>query len=148
MSVSGRRRRRSDDLGAALLSKAAWEVLRGQLVLRCGGRCEASGAPLVDGRWAVHHRDSRGMGGTRRDGINALSNLLALSEVAHVWVHGHPGRARELGWICVSSDVPLETSVSTPVVLYSGRRVLLDPGWPGYLDAPGAPYDLGPHPFR
>jgi hypothetical protein len=88
------------------------------------------------------------MGGTRRDGINALSNLLALSEDAHRWVHANPAGALLMGWICSTSDVPSETSVSTPVVLYSGRRVLLDPGWPGYLDAPGAPYDLGPHPFR
>ena len=132
--------------------KAQWETLRGQLILRSGGRCETCGVALGSPGWSAHHRCLRGMGGTRRAGINALSNLLAVcgsgSTACHGWIHGNPKEAYRLGWMMPSADDILTVSSRTPVVLYSGRRVLLDPVAQGYLSAPGKPYDLTFNPFR
>lgn len=139
--------RRSDDPHAANLTPAAWEGIRGLLLLRCGSRCEASGQPLQPGRYAIHHRDSRGMGGTSRGDINALSNLLVLTDHAHTWTHANPLEAGRLGWILPTSRDVLAASSAAPVVLFSGRRVLLDPANPWYLPPPGPPYDLAPHPY-
>lgn len=140
--------RRHDDADI----KAQWETLRGQLILRSGARCETCGGALGSAGWSAHHRCLRGMGGTRRADINVLSNLLALcgsgSAGCHGWVHGHPSKSYRLGWMIPSTEEVFTAASLTPVVLYSGRRVLLDPVNPGYLPTPGAPYDLGPHPFR
>lgn len=132
--------------------KAQWEALRGQLILRSGERCETCGAQLGAPGWSAHHRCLRGMGGTRRAGINALSNLLAVcgsgSTGCHGWIHGNPKTAYRLGWMMPSTDYVLAVSARTPVVLYSGRRVLLDSAVPSYREAPGDPYDLNFNPFR
>lgn len=144
--------KRHDDPNAANLIKAQWDTIRGQLLLRSGARCETCGGVLGSLGWSAHHRDARGSGGTRRAGINALSNLLVAcgsgSTGCHGWVHAHPTEATRLGWMLPTATDVLTASSAAPTTLFSGRRVLLDPLAPGYLSAPGAPYDLGSHPFR
>ncbi|MGV8973211.1 MAG: hypothetical protein ACOH10_12890 [Rhodoglobus sp.] len=88
------------------------------------------------------------MGGSQRASLNALPNLIVLTEEAHRWTHAHPFEATRLGWMLPTATDVLAASSATPLVLFSGRRVLLDPLMPGYLSAPGDPYDLGSHPFR
>lgn len=126
----------------ARLDAAEWEQLRHMLACRAGGRCEGCERPFVPGTRepSVHHRDPRGMGGTTRDDIHALSNLVLLcgGQIAgvadcHGWVESNRDEARRRGLLVADGldhrDVPLE--------LRSGRRVLLDPLSPLYLTPPG-----------
>jgi hypothetical protein len=130
------------------LTGPEWDVVRALLLLRCGGRCEVTGDALHTGRWSVHHRRPRGMGGTDRPDVHSLANLLAVTgdgtRGVHGWIESNRDDARALGWLVDRTAVRDVTD--TPVVLYSGRRVLLAPTQGAYLDAPGAPYHLGPMP--
>lgn len=54
---------------------------------RCKGLCEISGRPLDYDTFDMHHRRNRGMGGTSRDDVHELWNLLALDPVVH---NNHP----------------------------------------------------------
>jgi hypothetical protein len=132
----------------AHLDRAEWSAVRNMLILRCGGRCEVTGAPLRAGRWSAHHRRARGMGGTDRPNTNSLANLLAVTgdgtTGVHGWIESNRNTARALGWL-IDRENNLEPD-DVPVVLYGGRRVLLLPCVGAYLPAPGDPYHLGPLP--
>lgn len=102
---------------------------------RCEGRCEACGEPL--GREFVthfHHRKLRGQGGD-----NEPCNIVALHSVCHVLapraVHQNTAWARERGLIVPRHLDPAQV----PLVLPSGRVVLLDPDFPWYNDPPNGP---------
>lgn len=71
------------------------------------------------------------MGGTRRPEINSPSNLLWLcgrtTDGCHGHVESYRAEALEHGWLLHDEEVASEV----PVVLWDGRRVLLDDegGW-------------------
>lgn len=112
------------------------------LAVRSGQRCEWCGKPIrrTDVS-SMHHRMPRGAGGTRREGIHSLAVL--------VLVHGHGtlgchrymeirrDDARDRGFL-ISHHLTREPidPASVPLVLASGRRVLLDPVSPLYLPPP------------
>jgi hypothetical protein len=125
------------------VDKPDWDWIRATLIQRSGGRCEVSGERFTgpDG-WSVHHRQPRGMGGTRNPRIHDLTNLLAVTgdgtRGVHGWIESHRDLAREHGWL-----VPWPLDPATiPLTLHSGRVVLL--GEYDYLtahnpDHPGMP---------
>lgn len=102
---------------------------RAVVLARCAGRCEACGKDLDRGGVDLHHRQRR------RGGDHSPVNLVALHPACHTVapeaVHQRPAWARERGLIVRSTDDP----AVTPLVLPSGRRVLLDSAG-SYLDVP------------
>lgn len=71
--------------------------------LRCGG----AGSE-------VHHRRSRGMGGTAKD-PHGVANLVLLCAACHRWVESHRAAAYEQGWLIRRSNptpadqIPVQT---------------------------------------
>jgi hypothetical protein len=105
----------------AAIRRAVWE--------RAGGRCEITGLPLgePDGdRWECHHRRNKGMGGTDRDNVDSLVNLLALTPRIHNGgpgsVHGNRRWAERYGYL-----IPKHVSEPGmwPLKLLGRRWVLL-----------------------
>lgn len=92
--------------------------LRVLIRLRSGGFCERCG--LVRGA-EMHHRRSRGMGGSQADDTNTASNALHLCSACHGWVTEHPQDARDNGWTVKSHQDPSEIPVK-----YRGAWVWLD----------------------
>jgi hypothetical protein len=132
-----------------------WDVQGQMLLVRTGGLCEgrtpACIAPdgLVLGmpreQVEIQHRRAQGMGGTALVEANNLANLLLLCARCHRWVESRPSPpddgadlARRRG-LWVGHDyrdgvpVPVE---EYPLVLASGRMVLLDPVVPEYRRHP------------
>lgn len=106
----------------------AWQQLREQVWDRAQGHCEITGRYLGerggDG-YACHHRRPKGMGGSRADDTNTLSNLIAITHAIHNGdahsVHLHPGWSRTLGYLLGQDQVPrLE-----PILLRGQALVLL-----------------------
>lgn len=64
------------------------------LMLRSGGRCECCGGQAGWSGWSRHHRQPRGMGGTKRD-VHGLDNLLLICGSGTTGCHGHIERNRE-----------------------------------------------------
>lgn len=133
------------------LTREEWRVVRHNLAVRSGHRCECCGAStygLSDDLVEVQHRRAQGMGGTSLEETNSLANLLLLHARCHRWVESRPSdprgpefpdlaEARGL-WVRHSYDddgepVPVQ---AYPLVLWSGRRVLLNPTVPLYDDHP------------
>lgn len=126
----------------AELTGPEWEHLTQLLLARCGGRCEGCGQPFVPGKREAnrHHRRGRKMGGTNRPDTHSLANLLMLCAGfsarlggvlgCHGRVDADRGWAEARGLIVPEGEAgPAEV----PLVLPSGRRVLLDPLSPFYL---------------
>jgi hypothetical protein len=132
-----------------------WRVIRHNLACRSDHRCEVCGVrlgpdkngkvrPELEG--TGHHRDDRGMGGTRRPGIDDLCNVLLLCGGrmggvlgCHGWIEGHFEAAVARGWRVPNGIDP----ATVPVVLAGGRRVLLHRDQPLYLPPrDGIPYAL------
>jgi hypothetical protein len=109
---------------------------------RCGGRCEVSGRPLDFETFDMHHRRNKGMGGTSREDVDELWNLLALDPVVHNGgpqsVHGRRSWSEERGYLVPKN---VNEVVLWPVYLYGlvparvQRWVLLS-GVPRYYDPP------------
>lgn len=108
-----------------------WEHLRMMLIVRSGGFCEVTGAPLSD-RWSAHHRQPRGSGGTTTP--NVLGNLLAVTgdgvSGSHGWIESNRTESYKHGWLVKHPTNP----VTVPVTLPSGRRVYLNLDTPFYTD--------------
>ena len=123
----------------------AWDMVRTMLLVRCGGRCEITGAPL-EPDWNAHHRRPRGMGGTRRPDRDSLANLIAVNghgtTGAHGWAESHRADALSRGILVPQAADPAQV----PLVLWSGRVVLLDPDGPWYKDNPSWHWWIGPLP--
>lgn len=94
---------------------------------RFGGRCCRCGR---DGA-TIQHRKPRRAGGTRRPEINHPSNLLWVCGTGTTGCHGHMESYRtealDNGWLLHDRADAREE----PVLLWDGRRVLLDDegGW-------------------
>ncbi len=87
-----------------------------------------------------HHRDARGMGGSRSPVQHSLANLLLVCGGRLAGVMGCHGRiesdrdwALERGYLITGTE---DQPWDVPVTLWSGRRVLLDPVWQFYLPPP------------
>jgi hypothetical protein len=118
-----------------------WRYIGHLLACRSGHRCEGCGRPIVAGvrEPSIHHRQARGMGGTSRADIHDLSNLLLLCAgfsrrlAGVLGCHGDAEHHRS-DPVARGLIVPHPTDPATvPIVLASGRRVLLDPYGPHYL---------------
>lgn len=121
-----------------------WRYIGHLLAVRTGGNCEACGGRPVAGyrEMSIHHRQPRGMGGTSREEIHDLCNLLLVCAgfsrglAGVLGCHGELESKRldavEMGWIVPH---PLDPA-DVPVTLFSGRRVLLDATSPFYLPPP------------
>lgn len=96
---------------------------------RAQGMCEITGHPLGEpesSAWEAHHRRPKGMGGTRREDKDWLSNLLALTAFIHNGgprsVHGNPYWSRPRGYLVSNSA---EWAGMVPVFLRGQRWVML-----------------------
>ena len=91
---------------------------------RAGWRCERCGLPVLSIGWSLQHRIARGMGGTRGRWVSWPSNLAVLCGSATTGCHAlAESRDRALhGWWLRRYENPL----AVPVMLFDGRRVLLD----------------------
>lgn len=129
------------------LSREEWRMLRHNLAVRSGHLCECCGLStwgLSDDLVEIQHRRAQGMGGTSLEETHSLANLLMLHSRCHRWVESRPSdprgpefpdlaEARGL-WVRHTYDedgepIPVEIY---PLVLTSGRRVLLHPSIPIY----------------
>lgn len=126
-----------------------WDEITLRLLVRSGGLCEARTADCLAGpdgrvsdrpdgrvvRVSRHHRLPRGMGGSRGDGVHCLARLVLVCGDGVSGCHGHIERHREAaygrGLLVRRGDDP----AVVPVTLWSGRRVLLDPGGGFYRSA-------------
>lgn len=81
---------------------------------RAGGRCERCGA-VPDWHSSVHHRQPRGMGGSRQSHLNKPSNLLFLcgsgTTGCHGWVESNRTKSVNDGYIVPRYAVPSTTPV-------------------------------------
>jgi 5-methylcytosine-specific restriction enzyme A len=70
---------------------------------RDGGICQKCPDPATD----VHHRVTRGMGGSRDDTLNyGMANLVALCRSCHDEVHAHPAASYNAGWLVRTGNDP------------------------------------------
>lgn len=143
------------------LDRAAWEDRFHLLLTRSGGTCEgrtpACLAPagqitgfLAREQVSVQHRRAQGMGGTSLAETHSLANHLLLCGTGttgcHGWVEVTERALAEQRGLWIRHDtrdgVPVPPE-AYPLVLWSGRRVLLHPTAPIYVDHPD-PWGTGP----
>lgn len=102
--------------------------VREEVRARFWGRCARCGSY---GAGNIHHRQPRGMGGTRNPATNSPPNLLWLcgsgTTGCHGWVESYRAAAAEAGWLVKHPRDPAEV----PVMLWDGQLALLDAdgGW-------------------
>ncbi len=122
------------------LSPAEWALVRQWLPMRSGSRCESCGGPLLDHDSEIQHRRARGMGGSALPDTHNLSNLLVLHRPCHRAVEDRrdPTHLERGLWLRheYHDDGTPRLAAEYPLVLWSGRRVLLDPDQPIYLPHP------------
>lgn len=135
-----------------------WEEIGRALLVRSAGRCEIRSPACLGGRYgdisslpsfkvSRHHRRPRGMGGTKRADVHSLAALLLTCGDGTTGCHGYAERerdwARDRGILVpnVGTGDAVDPA-AVPLVLHSGRRVLLDPLLPWYQTAPGPAYAL------
>lgn len=91
---------------------------------RAGGKCERCGISIVNIPASVHHRRTRGMGGTKKP--ETPENLAVLCGTGttgcHGWVGANPADAAEAGWYVHQWDDP-ET---VPMTTTDNRQFILD----------------------
>lgn len=101
---------------------------------RDGGRCARCGQMF--GLCSAHHRQPRGMGGSRAPLSFANLVLLCGSGTSmagcHQHVESHRSAAYEDGWLVRRGTDP----ATVPLLLWDGRWVLLAPDAPRYIDVP------------
>lgn len=125
------------------LSAEEWALVLAWLLMRSGETCEMCGGSLTGvlrELVEIQHRRARGMGGTSLPDTHLMSNLLVLHGACHHWIERHErGEALVRGLrILHETDEggdPIPAS-EYPLVLHSGRRVLLHPTEPIYLRHP------------
>lgn len=60
----------------------------------------------------VHHRVTKGMGGTKNEYIAfGLANLVSLCRECHTWVHANPAEAYRQGFLVHSWEDPAEIPI-------------------------------------
>lgn len=126
-----------------------WEHIVALVAARSSGRCEARTPDCLTSPprfmigllpHSMHHRRPREMGGSKRVDTNTAANIMSLCGTGttgcHGWVERHREAAKQRGLLVPQRMDP----AIVPVVLASGRRVLLDPFLPSYVTAPDGPY--------
>lgn len=120
-----------------------WAQIRQWLPMRSGSRCESCGGTLLgldDREIEIQHRRARGMGGSALPDTHKLSNLLILHRPCHRAVEDRrdPIHLERGLWLRheYHDDGSPRLAAEYPLVLWSGRRVLLDPDQPLYLPHP------------
>lgn len=116
------------------LSGDEWRDVLDRLLERSGMLCEMCGQFLegvLREQVEIQHRRARGMGGTSLPDAHLLSNLLVLHGTCHHWIERRE-RAEALVWGLRILHETDENGVVVPaseypLVLHSGRRVLLHP---------------------
>lgn len=143
----------AEPLQTVRLTGPEWEALWHLLLTRSGGVCEVRSPDCMGDRLgdlrrlprdrvSAHHRQPRQMGGSRAPWINDLCNILLAcgSGVTgcHGWVESNRDVAVARG-LLVWKGTPQRPihPADVPVVLASGRSVLLHPTAPLYLTPPG-----------
>lgn len=121
-----------------------WRETGHMLACRSGGRCEGCGQLIAAGirEPSIHHRQARGLGGTSRPQVHDLCNLLLLCAGfsrrlagvlgCHGMTEAHENDPVARGLLVPHPADPAQV----PVVLASGRRVLLAADGPFYLPPP------------
>lgn len=98
------------------MSARPTDETRQTVAIRCGGMCERCGdAEAVD----QHHRQGRGLGGSRRLDINTAPYLVALCRGCHEWAERNFAAARKTGWRISR----FETDHATEIPLLTTRGV-------------------------
>lgn len=125
------------------LSPEEWKLQRGWLLLRSGEHCESCGGSvrgLPDDQVEVQHRRARGMGGSALPDTHKLSNLLILHRSCHreIEARTNPEHLFRGLWLNheYHDDRTPRLAAEYPLMLFSGRRVLLDPDNYPYLKHP------------
>ena len=102
----------------AAFDRATRELVRN----RAAGRCDLCGMPISVGHY--HHRQPRGMGGTRRIEASGAANCLLLHPRCHSDVESSRERSIGNGWLVPQWGNPQEV----PVKLWKGMYLLLPDG--------------------
>lgn len=97
-------------------------VTRARIHARAKGRCEVCGARMSTGQ--IHHRQPRGMGGTRNDGKASAANGLWVHPMCHTRIEMYRERGLLRGWLVKQTDDPLTVAVK----LWDGWWLLDDDG--------------------
>jgi 5-methylcytosine-specific restriction enzyme A len=88
--------------------------VRQQIHARSRMRCERCGRSVIFGGGEIHHRQPRGMGGSRRPETNDPANLVMLCDDCHRWVESNRREAYRTGWLVRRgqnpADVPWEVA--------------------------------------
>jgi len=113
------------------------------IIERASGMCERCGEAKPG--MQIHHRRPRGMGGSRREDTNRVSNGLYLCAACHLWVESNRILARHHGMLLTQSESP-----STRFVQLRGEVVrLTDDGDVIVMTAnTGPPAGPGPPPVN
>lgn len=92
---------------SAQITRETRELLR----VRAGGLCERAHCGNANGLEA-HHRDPRGMGGTRRgEVINGLANLVLICHACHRSIESDREQAVADGWLIRDDVLPADQPV-------------------------------------
>lgn len=94
------------------------ESARTTIRSRSRGRCEVCGLPLAVAE--IHHRQPRGMGGSRDRQTPLVSNGLIVHPACHRKIESHRETAIANGWLVPKGTDP----AGVPVKLWLGWRLL------------------------
>lgn len=97
------------------------DVVRARVMARSGGFCEIRATGCWDEGSQLHHRRSRGMGGSKNPATGQASNALTVCVPCHMHAESHRELALDRGWLVRQGAAPAEV----PVYRYQ-RWVLLD----------------------
>lgn len=100
------------------------------------GRCALCRSEMTD----IHHLWPKGMGGSSRPGIHAVSGLIGLCRPCHSWTHGNVAASEAAGWIRPSGAVWLQNVNYA----YPGWFSLADDGLVEWVDDGPEPAVLPP----
>lgn len=134
-----------------------WQHIETLVHTRSGSRCEIQSPACLAGprgdlsrlprsRRSLHHRRPRGMGGTRRVEVHSVAALIDTCGHGTIGCHWYAEQNRtwalDRGLLVPNNGKGAAVDpAEVPLVLPSGRRVLLDE-YGGYVAAPGLPYAI------
>lgn len=110
------------------------EKTRDLIRARAKDRCELCGIRVQDAQ--IHHRQARGMGGSRDTDCRSAANGLYLHDRCHERIERNRTEAYENGWLVHK----WESSGGKPVKMWDGWWMLADDG---SLEPVGSRQDLG-----
>ena len=101
-------------------------AVRAVVMARAGNCCERCGIPIADQPASIHHRQARGMGGTKDPAANDVPHLALLCGTGTTGCHGHieshRTQAKADGWIVPKWENPQ----TVPMSDVFGNRFLFD----------------------